>query len=103
MMLKPKFHIFVCISAKISGEPKGMCMTKGAVSIVNEFVMEIQERELEDEVMITTTGCIGICSKGPIVMVYPEGVWYGGVTPDDVKEIMESHIEKGEILERLQI
>ncbi|MEW9122884.1 MAG: 2Fe-2S ferredoxin [Thermotaleaceae bacterium] len=102
-MHKPKHHIFVCSSSRINGEQKGFCYQKGAVDIVNTFMEELQERELDGEVMVTNTGCFGICSKGPIVVVYPEGVWYGSVNADDVEEIMDSHIENGEIVTRLEI
>jgi (2Fe-2S) ferredoxin len=64
---------------------------------------EIDERGLSGDVMVTNTGCFGICAKGPVVVVYPEGVWYGNVTADDVEEIVDTHIEGGEILKRLQI
>jgi (2Fe-2S) ferredoxin len=56
---------------------------------------EIEERELSGEVMLTNTGCFGICDKGPIAVVYPEGVWYGKLDEDAVEEIMDSHIEGG--------
>ncbi len=102
-MYKPKYHIFVCSSSRINGDQKGFCFQKDAVGIVNNFMEEIQDRELDGEVMITNTGCFGICSKGPIVVVYPEGVWYGSVTPDDVEEIMDSHIENGEVVSRLAL
>jgi len=53
--------------------------------------------------MLNNTGCFGICDKGPIVVVYPEGVWYGKVTVDDVERIMEEHIEGGKVVEDLVI
>ena len=53
--------------------------------------------------MVTNTGCLQICDKGPIVIVYPDNVWYGKVSPDDVEEIMDSHIEGGEVVKRLEI
>jgi (2Fe-2S) ferredoxin len=53
--------------------------------------------------MINNTGCFGICDKGPIVVVYPEGVWYGNVSPDDVERIMDEHIEGGTPVEDLLI
>lgn len=102
-MYKPKYHIFVCSSSRINGEQKGFCLQKGAVEIINNFMEEIQNRELDGDVMITNTGCLGICSKGPIVIVYPEGIWYGSVKPGDVEEIMNSHIEGGEIVSRLAL
>jgi len=95
-MVSPKHHIFVCTSCRINGQQKGYCFQKDSVKIVQKFIEEIDDRELSGEVMITNTGCFGICEKGPIVVVYPEGVWYGNVTVNDVEKIMEQHIEGGE-------
>ena len=53
--------------------------------------------------MISNTGCLGLCNDGPIVIVYPEGTWYGKVTPNDVDEIVESHLLNGNIVKRLEI
>lgn len=102
-MVKPKYHIFVCSSSRINGTQKGYCHSKDSVQIINNFMEEVESRGLSGDVMITNTGCLGICNQGPIVIVYPEGVWYGAVTPDDVEEIVESHIENGEIVKRLEI
>lgn len=98
-----KHHIFVCTSSRINGKQQGVCFSKKSVDIVSGFMEEIEDRDLNDEVKVTNTGCFGMCAQGPIVVVYPEGVWYGGVTPDDVEEIMDKHIEGGEIVERLKI
>lgn len=102
-MVKPKHHIFVCTSSRINGQQKGFCVQKESVDIIQNFMQEIDERELSGEVLVTNTGCLAICDKGPVVIVYPEGVWYGSVTPDDVEEIMDKHIEGGEIVKRLEI
>ena len=102
-MNKPKYHIFVCSSSRLNGQMKGMCCSKNSVDIINTCVDEIQERGLEGEVLVTNTGCLAVCSQGPIVIVYPDAVWYGSVTPDDVSEIMDSHIENGEPVKRLEI
>jgi (2Fe-2S) ferredoxin len=67
------------------------------------FMEEIEERELSSEVFVTNTGCFGICEKGPIVVVYPDNVWYSAVTPEDVTEIIEGHIEGGKAVERLAL
>jgi len=102
-MLKPKYHIFVCTSCRINGQQKGYCHTKGSVDIVTKFMEEVEDRDLGGEVMITNTGCFGICNDGPIVVVYPQGGWYGAVSEEDVEEIIESHIENGKIVKRLLI
>ncbi|KPU45696.1 ferredoxin, 2Fe-2S [Oxobacter pfennigii] len=102
-MVSPKYHIFVCTSCRVNGQQKGFCFSKDAVDIVGKFMEEIDSRDLSSEVMVTNTGCFGICNKGPIIVIYPEGTWYGNVTPDDVEEIVESHIENGNAVERLVI
>ena len=102
-MQKPKYHVFVCTSSRINGQQKGYCYSKDAVSIVQSFMEEIDDRGLTDDVMITNTGCFGICSSGPIVLVYPEGVWYKEVAVEDVAEIVESHFENGKKVERLEV
>ena len=53
--------------------------------------------------MVTNTGCLGVCNKGPIVVVYPEGTWYGNVKVEDVEKIVEQHIEGGKVVEELVI
>ena len=102
-MQKPKYHVFVCTSSRVNGQQKGYCVSKDAVSIIQSFMDEIDANDLSGEVMVTNTGCFGICSSGPIVVVYPEGVWYKEVTPDDVAEIVESHFMNGKKVARLEI
>lgn len=102
-MTSPKYHIFICTSCRINGQQRGFCHSKEAVKIVERFMEEVEDRDLSSEVMITNTGCFGICDKGPIAVVYPEGVWYGSLTPNDVEKIFVQHIEGGEPVEELRI
>ena len=102
-MIKPEYHIFVCTSSRINGTQKGYCHSNGSTEIVTNFMEAIEENGISDKVMVTNTGCLGICNEGPIVIVYPEGTWYGKVTPDDVEEIVESHLVNGVKVERLEI
>ena len=51
---------------------------------------------------MTATGCVGLCEKGPIVMIYPEGIWYGEVGEDDIEDILDA-LEEGEIVDSLVI
>ena len=90
-MESPKYHVFVCTSCRINGVQKGYCHSKNSVDIVQKFMELIDEFGLGSDVMVTNTGCFGICEKGPVVVVYPEATWYGNVTVDDVEEIVESH------------
>jgi (2Fe-2S) ferredoxin len=71
--------------------------------LIEKFMEEIEDRDLSSKVMINNTGCFGICDKGPIAVVYPEGVWYGNITEEDVARIAEEHLEGGRIVEDLRI
>lgn len=102
-MVSPKYHIFVCTSCRMNGVQKGFCHSKDAVGIVEKLLEEVEDRDLSSDVMITNTGCFGICEKGPIAVVYPEGIWYGNLTKKDIETIMEKHIEGGEPVKELMI
>ena len=101
-MNKPKHHIFICSSSRINGQQKGFCHSKDSISIISSFMEEIQDRDLESEVMVTNTGCLGICEQGPIAIIYPQGIWYKSVNIDDVPEIMDA-LHEGDVVERLEI
>ncbi|AGL01832.1 (2Fe-2S) ferredoxin domain-containing protein [Desulfoscipio gibsoniae] len=102
-MNKPKHHIFVCTSSRTNNLPKGLCQGKSAGEILSAFLEEIEDQGLSGEIYISNTGCLGLCDQGPVVIIYPDNVWYRGVTPGDVEEIMEEHILGGNIVERLLI
>jgi len=102
-MEKPRYHVFVCSSSRINGQQQGFCHAKDSIEIVQALIEELEDRDLTGEVMVTNTGCFGVCQAGPIVLVYPDGVWYSGVSVDDVGEIVDSHIEQGNKVTRLEI
>lgn len=102
-MVQPKYHVFICTSCRINGVQKGFCYSKGAVDLVERFMEEIEDRDLSQEVMISNTGCFGICDKGPVVVVYPEAIWYGNITEEDVVRIFDQHFEQGIPVEDLMI
>lgn len=58
---------------------------------------------MKGRVRANRSGCLDQCEHGPTVVVYPEGVWYGGVKPEDVVEIIESHVVKGQPVDRLML
>jgi len=77
------------------------CTSSGSRNIITKLEEELKERGLEKEIQVVMTGCFGLCEAGPIMIVYPEGAYYNRVTPDDVSEIVEEHLLKGRIVERL--
>lgn len=102
-MVVPKYHIFVCTSCRTNGAQKGYCHQKDSVKIIGKFMEEIEDRDLSGDCMVSNTGCFGICNRGPIAVIYPQGIWYGGLSVDAVEEIMDQHIEGGGIAEKYQI
>lgn len=79
------------------------CTSSGSAVLNEEFEKELKKNNLENEVKIVLTGCFGFCEKGPIVVVYPEGCMYTMVKPEDIKEIVEEHLVKGRIVQRLLV
>ena len=77
------------------------CTSSGSRAISDKLAEELKIKGLEDEVKIVQTGCFGLCALGPIMIIYPEGTFYSMVTPDDIPEIVEEHLLKGRIVERL--
>ena len=77
------------------------CTASKSTEIMARFEKLLRENNIENEVKVVKTGCFGLCEKGPILVVYPEGATYSRVTPDDVKEIIEEHLIKGRIVKRL--
>jgi NADP-reducing hydrogenase subunit HndC len=77
------------------------CITLGARSVVSAFRKDVHMRGLDREIEIKETGCPGFCEKGTLVVVYPQGIYYLGVQPDDVPEIVEETILNGRLVDRL--
>ncbi len=77
------------------------CTSSGSNKIQEAFAENITAFGLDEEVKLVQTGCFGLCALGPVVIVYPDGTFYSRVTPEDVKEIVEEHLLKGRVVERL--
>ena len=86
-------HILVCGGTG--------CTSSQSPKIMEEFEVQLAKHGLSDEAKVILTGCFGLCALGPIVVVYPEGAFYSNVKVSDVAEIVEEHILKGRIVERL--
>ena len=88
-----RMHILVCGGTG--------CSSSHSEQILENLKKELAYHDLDQEVKVVQTGCFGLCEMGPIMIVYPEGVFYSKVKPDDVKEIVEEHVLKGRIVKRL--
>ena len=100
-MPKPEKHVFICTQSRPPGHPRSSCGDHGCGAVYDEFLWQLQQRNLFNKVQVTATGCMGPCSEGPNVLVYPEGVMYARVGKDDVAEIYDEHLEQGRPVERL--
>jgi (2Fe-2S) ferredoxin len=96
-------HIFICENRRPAGHIKGSCADKGSEEIIQLFKKRMAELGLNKENRVNSAGCMGACEFGPVVLVYPEQVWYGNVSKEDVDEIIESHIINNKPVERLLI
>lgn len=101
-----KHHVFVC-----NGKS---CSAVGSAEVKAEFERILQEKNLRQgkeskgrnpmgEVVLTDCSSVGFCSIGTAVLVYPEGIWYAQVQPEDVAEMVEEHLEKGNVVKRLAL
>ena len=77
------------------------CTSSGSKQLMSLFEEEIAKQGLAEEVKLVPTGCFGLCARGPVVIVYPEGTFYSFVKAEDVPEIVEEHLLKGRIVDRL--
>jgi len=96
------YHVFCCFQQRPPGHPKGSCGAAGGIALWEALDMELQRRHLP-EVSMVPTGCLGFCSAGPLMVVYPEGVWYRPRSEEDIKTIVERHFIGGEIVEELAV
>jgi len=101
LMAKFERHIFICTNRRPPENPRGCCDPEGLAALQIRFKQELDARKLKGRVRANKAGCLDQCEHGPNIVVYPEGIWYGGVQPTDVAEIVESHIVNGVPVARL--
>lgn len=96
-------HIFICENKREANHPRGCCADKGAAEIKEKFKSRLKELGLTYKVRANMSGCLDACEYGPVVVIYPEQIWYGGVNVEDVEEIIQSHVIANIPVERLLI
>ena len=95
-------HVFVCLHERDKDDEKGDCASKGAEKLLKSLKKELKQRGLAHDIRANKSGCLDNCSRGCSLVVYPEGVWYGGVTEDDVPDLVD-HLAGGAPVERLRL
>jgi (2Fe-2S) ferredoxin len=97
-----KRHVFACFTQRPAGHPRGSCGASGAAPLWERLGNRLQAEQLPD-VGFTSSGCLGFCNAGPLMVIYPEGIWYRPTTNDDIDEIVDTHLKQGQLVERLVV
>lgn len=98
-----KHHVFFCLNQRGNGED--CCMNKGAESAFDYMKSQVKKLGLsgQGKVRINRAGCLDRCGEGPLMVVYPEAIWYTFIDNEDLDEIIESHLVNGKVVTRLAL
>lgn len=96
-------HLFICTNKKAEG--KKCCANSGSDEYFDYLKTRLLELEMHGpgKIRVSKSGCLGRCSSGPCIVVYPDGVWYTYSSFSDIDQIIESHLQAGEIVQQLLI
>jgi len=97
-MRKPQYHLFLCNSFRLNGDPQGSCNRKGAVNLLQYLQTEITDRGID--AIVSTTSCLNVCEKGPVLVIYPQAWWYFELSEEKVDQILDA-LESGEAVPEL--
>ena len=95
-------HVFCCTNRRPAGHPRGCCAEKNGEALRDHMKARAKALGLKN-VRINNAGCLDRCDEGPVLVVYPEAVWYTYVDREDLDEIISEHLQHGRIVERLKI
>lgn len=96
-------HLFICTHQREAGET--CCANHPAQTLLAYAKEQLKIHQLDGpaKCRVNKSGCMNRCSKGPIMVVYPEGVWYRYQNKDDIDEIIREHLQAGRVVERLKV
>ncbi|HZV99581.1 MAG TPA: (2Fe-2S) ferredoxin domain-containing protein [Methylophilaceae bacterium] len=98
-----QYHVFFCLNKREDGAQ--CCTDFGAEAMFDHMKATVKKLKLngKDKVRINRAGCFDRCSEGPLMVVYPDAVWYHFIDQQDIDEIIESHLMQGKVVERLLV
>ena len=99
-MKKPQYHLFLCNSFRMNGDPQGCCHKQGSADLLQYLQTEVTDRGLD--AMVSTTSCLNVCEKGPVLVVYPQQWWYHEVTEAKLDGILDA-LEQDESVPALRL
>jgi (2Fe-2S) ferredoxin len=98
---KRRYYVLLCTNERPADNPKGSCVGNGSIAVRDAFTEVIEREGLRSAVRVVKTSCLDNCARGPVLAIFPDDVWYQGVSAADVPEIVESHLKRGQPVERL--
>lgn len=98
-----RHHIFLCENVREPGHARGCCDPEGKGELRSAFKGELKKAGVAGTTRANKAGCLDQCEHGPVVVVYPQGIWYGHVKVEDVPRIVRETIVGGKVLEDLRI
>ena len=98
-----KYHIFFCVNQRTDGRP--CCQDRNAASMREYMKKRVKQENLAGRggVRVNQAGCLDRCDLGPVMVVYPGGVWYSYLDEEDIDDILEQHIKGGKAVKRLML
>jgi (2Fe-2S) ferredoxin len=102
-MAKFEHHVFICTNERDESASRPSCLNEGAKKLKSAFKDAVKDAGLKHAIRANELGCLDQCEHGPVVVVYPDAVWYGFVKVADVQEIVTEHLVHGRPVERLRL
>lgn len=94
-------HGFLCTNRRPDGHPRSSCAERGSEALRDHLKAKVKELGLGKGNRFQQAGCLDRCELGPVMVIYPEGVWYAVRTPEDIDEVLTSHVQNGVPVSRL--
>lgn len=95
-------HVFFCTNERPSDHVRGSCKGRGSEKLRHYMKARVKELGLDDT-RINSAGCLDRCELGPVVVIYPEGIWYHCQTVEEAEEIIQKHLLQGTIVDHLML
>lgn len=97
-----RVHVFACTNVRPDGHPRGSCKARGGQRLRDYMKARAKEMGLNG-VRINSAGCLDRCELGPVIVIYPEGIWYAPKSTEDIDEILATHVQGGGRVTRLML
>jgi len=98
-----RYHLFACTNDRPANHPRGSCASRGIAPLLDELKEEVLLSSVPGPIRINKSGCLDACEDGPVLAIYPDGIYYRVQTSEDVKRIVSEHLQKGLVVSDLQI